>query len=91
MILSLNENDAQEFKDWYINQPLAKGTVEVYGLVERGRISDTNVSRMLMASWDKETKKNTIDALASFASMSWDKELGDYALTKIRQINEGSI
>ena len=57
---------------------------------------------LLMASWDKETKKNTIDALASyrgkaltilasFASMSWDKELRDYALTKIRQINEGSI
>ena len=57
---------------------------------------------MLMASWDKETKKNTIDALASysakaltilasFASMTWDKELRDYALTKIRQINEGSI
>ena len=57
---------------------------------------------MLMASWDKETKKNTIDALASyrgkaltilasFASMSWDKELRDYALAKIRQINEGAI
>jgi hypothetical protein len=57
---------------------------------------------MLMATWDKETKKNTIDALASyrakaltilacFASMSWDKELRDYALAKIRQINEGSM
>jgi hypothetical protein len=57
---------------------------------------------MLMAPWDKETKKNTIDALASyrgkaltilasFASMSWDKELREYALARIRQINEGSI
>jgi hypothetical protein len=57
---------------------------------------------MLMAAWDKQTKKNTIDALASyrakaltilvsFASMSWDKELRDYALAKIRQINEGSM
>jgi hypothetical protein len=44
MILSLNENDAQEFKDWYINQPLAKGIVEVYGLVDRRRIPDTNLS-----------------------------------------------
>jgi hypothetical protein len=57
---------------------------------------------LLMVSWDKETKKNTIDALAShrgkalailasFASMAWDKELRDYALAKIRQINEGAI
>jgi hypothetical protein len=35
MILSLDENDAQEFKDWYINQPLAKGIVEIYGLLDR--------------------------------------------------------
>ena len=33
MILSLDEKDAQEFKDWYINQPLAKGLEEIYGLV----------------------------------------------------------
>jgi hypothetical protein len=33
MILSLNENDAREFKDWYINQPLSKGIVGLYGLV----------------------------------------------------------
>jgi hypothetical protein len=50
----------------------------------------------------KNIQKNTIDALASyrgraltilasFASMSWDKELRDYALAKIRQINEGAI
>ena len=36
-----------------------------------------------------EEKNLTI--LASFASMAWDKELRDYALAKIRQINEGSI
>ena len=50
----------------------------------------------------KNIQKNTIDALASyrgraltilasFDSMSWDKELRDYALAKIRQINEGAI
>jgi hypothetical protein len=30
MVLSLNENDAQEFKDWYINYPLAEGIVELW-------------------------------------------------------------
>jgi glutamyl-tRNA reductase len=33
MILSLSENDAQEFKDWYIKQPIVKGIDEIYGLV----------------------------------------------------------
>ncbi len=57
---------------------------------------------LLMTSRDKETKKNTIDALgsyrgkaltilASFFSMAWDKEFRDYALAKIKQINEGAI
>ncbi|MFL6425588.1 MAG: hypothetical protein ACJ71R_18635 [Nitrososphaeraceae archaeon] len=57
---------------------------------------------MLMVSWDKETRKNTIDALASyrakalpalayFASIVWDKELKEYALIKIKQINEGTV
>ena len=43
-------------KDWYINEPLAKG-IEVYGLVERRRISDTNASRVangLLGQRDQE-------------------------------------
>jgi hypothetical protein len=50
------KNDEQKFKDWYINQPLAKD-IEVYGLVERRRISDTNVSRdadVLLGQRDQE-------------------------------------
>jgi hypothetical protein len=60
------------------------------------------LANMLIYSWDKETRKNTIDALASyrkkalptltyFASLVWDKELRDYTLDKIRQINENAI
>jgi hypothetical protein len=34
MILRLDDKDAPDFKDWYINQPLYNGVVEIYGMVE---------------------------------------------------------
>jgi hypothetical protein len=52
-------------------------------------------------NWDKETKIKTIDALASYrknalsaltdiASLVLDKEIKEYTLDKIKQINEGT-
>jgi hypothetical protein len=101
MILKLNEKDAMDFKDWYINQPLYKGAVEIYGLVESGnrRMGYTKLKIIALSSWDKQTRLKTVDTLASYrkkalsalidiACASLDNELREYALDKIKQINE---
>ena len=45
MILLLNEKNAQDFKDWYINQPLVKGLEEIYGIMESRRMGHTKIER----------------------------------------------
>jgi hypothetical protein len=57
---------------------------------------------LAMFFWDSETRKRTVDALASYrknalaaltdiATMAWDQELRTYVLNKIKEINESSL
>jgi hypothetical protein len=53
---------------------------------------------LAMFSWDSETRKRTVDALASYrksalpalTDIAWDQELRTYVLNKIKEINESS-
>jgi hypothetical protein len=60
------------------------------------------LQNLIIFSWDNDTKRKTIDALASYkksalpsltylASVLWDKELREYVLDKIQQINSNTI
>jgi hypothetical protein len=44
-ILNLDENDATQFKEWYINQPLTKGIDEIYDIVGSRGMGYTKIKR----------------------------------------------
>jgi hypothetical protein len=58
---------------------------------------------IIMSSWDNETRRNTVDTLASYGkkalpsltnvgySLLWNPEIKQYVLDKAKQINEGAI
>jgi hypothetical protein len=56
-----------------------------------------------MSSWNNETRRKAVDALASYGkkalpsltnvaySLLWTPEIKQYVLDKVKQINEGAI
>lgn len=53
---------------------------------------------MILNSWDRQTQRNTVDAIASYgkpalmaltdiATWTWDQEFREYVLERIKQIN----
>jgi len=57
---------------------------------------------IITSAWDSDTRKRAVDALASYrrnalpvltniASTTWNTELKQYVLEKIKQINESTV
>jgi hypothetical protein len=99
-ILSLNQDEATDFIDWYNNKKTRKPMRKFMGTWTPPEQWDIQrLKNLAIFSWDIETRKRTVDALASYrrsalpaltdiATTVWDQELRTYALNKIKEINE---